>query len=229
MQIFPFRPAVATIGITLCLAALACSPAQGTRDEAATETTPNHAWPPVVGERYPDLQLMDVRGERISLSSLAGRVILLEPVGMDCPACQGFAGANRPEVGSFGDVRPQAGLPEVREMLEQYAHVDPYDDRLVYVQLLLYDMKRAGAPTLDVARRWAEHFGIADLPDTYVLVGEPYLIGPASFRMIPGFQLIDRDFVLRYDAGGHHPVHDLWRELMPAVGGLLEQAGAPGS
>ncbi len=97
------------------------------------------------------------------------------------------------------------------------------------MQLLLYDMKRSGAPKLEVAQRWAKHFGLADRPDTYVLVGEPYLIGRASFRMIPGFQLVDRDFVLRYDAGGHHPVHDLWRELLPAVGGLLEQVGAPGA
>jgi hypothetical protein len=43
--------------------------------------------------------------------------------------------------------------------------------------------------------------------------------------MIPGFQLIDRDFVLRYDASGHRPRHDLWRELMPAIPRLIAEAG----
>ena len=58
---------------------------------------------------------------------------------------------------------------------------------------------------------------------TIVLVGEDYLIGPASYRMIPGFQLIDRDFVLRYDGAGHQPRHDMWRELMPAIPSLLAE------
>ena len=59
-----------------------------------------------------------------------------------------------------------------------------------------------------------------------MLVGEDYLIGPASHAMIPGFQLIDRDFVLRFDASGHRPRHDLWRDLMPAIPGLLAEAEA---
>ena len=65
--------------------------------------------------------------------------------------------------------------------------------------------------------------------NTVVLVGEDYLIGPASYRMIPGFQLIDRDFVLRYDATGHRPRHDIWRELMPALPSLLAEVGSSNS
>ncbi|MDH3285081.1 MAG: hypothetical protein OEQ13_10100, partial [Acidobacteriota bacterium] len=67
-------------------------------------------WPPVVGERYPDLELLDQTGRRMRLSELSGRPILLEPVGMSCPACQAFSGAHRDGVGPFGDVRPQQGL-----------------------------------------------------------------------------------------------------------------------
>jgi hypothetical protein len=111
-------------------------------------------------------------------------------------------------------------------MLERYAGVSASDARLVHVQLLLYDMERAGAPTLELARRWSKHFGFGDGENEYVLVGEPYLIGRASYAMIPGYQLVDRDFVLRYDATGHRPRNDLWRELLPAVAALLEEVRA---
>jgi len=40
------------------------------------------AWPPVAGEQYPDLQLLDHRGETVQLSDFAGKVILVEPIGM---------------------------------------------------------------------------------------------------------------------------------------------------
>jgi cytochrome oxidase Cu insertion factor (SCO1/SenC/PrrC family) len=40
------------------------------------------AWPPVVDETYPDLELTDFRGEVVRLSSFKGRVLLIEPIGM---------------------------------------------------------------------------------------------------------------------------------------------------
>ena len=103
------------------------------------------------------------------------------------------------------------------------------DDRLVLVHLLLYEPGQQGPPSVETARLWAEHFGFVETENTVVLVGEDYLIGPASYRMIPGFQLIDRDFVLRYDATGHRPRHDIWRELMPALPSLLAEVGSASS
>lgn len=40
------------------------------------------AWPPAVGETYPDLELRGLDGKRVALSSLMGRVLLIEPIGM---------------------------------------------------------------------------------------------------------------------------------------------------
>jgi len=40
------------------------------------------AWPPKVGERYPDVTLRGLDGEPVSLASFEGRVLLIEPVGM---------------------------------------------------------------------------------------------------------------------------------------------------
>ena len=44
--------------------------------------SPPEPWPPVVGERYPDLELRDWQGERVQLSSYEGKVLLIEPIGM---------------------------------------------------------------------------------------------------------------------------------------------------
>lgn len=40
------------------------------------------AWPPRVGLRYPDLQLRDPDGNEVALSSFAGKILLIEPIGM---------------------------------------------------------------------------------------------------------------------------------------------------
>lgn len=193
-----------------------------------TPPRPDHIWPPQLGELYPDLELLNASGERVSIASLKGRVILVEPIGMDCPACNAFAGGNRPGVGGFQGASSQQGLPSVDEALRRYAGVDPDDSRLVHAQLLLYDMGRRGAPTPELGRRWAEHFGVRG-PNRLVLIGEPYLIGPASYAMIPGFQLVDREGRLRFDSTGHRPQHDLWRELLPALAGLLDEVPAGGA
>jgi hypothetical protein len=171
--------------------------------------------------------LLNSRGERIALDSLAGKVILVEPIGMDCPACNAFAGGNRPGASGFQGVQPQGGLPSIEELLDSYAGgISLSDDRIALVHLLLYRPGRDGPPKLETARLWAKHFGIEESEDTLVLVGESYLIGPASYNMIPGFQLIDADFVLRFDASGHHPKHDLWRELLPAVPSLIDEVSS---
>jgi hypothetical protein len=207
----------------LLLSAAACGwepPTSPASREAA-----NHFWPPRVGEAYPNLKLLNTSGERVEPSSFRGRVILVEPIGMDCPACNAFAGGSRS--GGFQGVRPQAGLPAVDEILRDYAGgVSLADDRFVSVRLLLYAPGRQRAPRLELARRWEAHIGLASSEQHVLLVGEDYLIGPASHAMTPGFQLIDRDFVLRFDASGHRPHHDLWRDLMPAISGLLAEAEA---
>jgi hypothetical protein len=54
-----------------------------------------------------------------------------------------------------------------------------------------------------------------------VLAGAPQLIGIASFDMIPGVFLIDRDFVLRAQSLGPMGLgSDLFKELLPMAGRL---------
>jgi hypothetical protein len=191
---------------------------------ATTATQPGHTvvmWPPRLGEPYPDLELIDQTGQPVRLSSFKGSVILIEPVGMNCPACQSFAGAHR--LGSYEGVAPQEGLPSIEELLPKYAGgVSLSDDRIVVVQLLLYSMSM-GPPTPADARQWAEHFRVDRARNHVVLAGTKELMGQASYDMIPGFHLVDRNFILRVDSTGHRPRHSLFTELLPMVPRLLEQ------
>jgi hypothetical protein len=185
----------------------------------------NVSWPPQVDEPYPDLQLLDYRGKRVRLSDFKGKVILVEPVGMSCPACNAFSGAN--DKGEYQGVRPQRALPSIEQLLPKFASgltIDHAD--LVVVQLLLFDL-RLKAPSVDDARLWAEHFGFDKKSNVYVLTGTKAFLAPevyrATYNLIPRFQLVDKNFILRYDSTGHHPRDNLFDTLLPMVPKLLTE------
>lgn len=156
----------------------------------------------------------------MALSSFKGSLVLIEMVGMTCSACQAFSGAAR--AGGFAGIVPQGGLPPIEDLVRDYARGVPFPSRdLAFVQLLLFDMQM-GSPTAEDARAWAAPFHRDRAQHQYVLAGGPALHTNTSYVMVPGFQLVDRPFVLRWDATGHAPRHDLYRELLPAVPALLE-------
>ena len=179
------------------------------------------AWPPQLGDEYPDLKLVDQTGSTIRLSELRGKVILVELIGMPCGACQAFAGAHR--FGVFGGGKLQADLESIEAYARRFGDFDLKDDRVVYVQLLLFN-DEIQAPTAEDVRDWAEHFGMDRSRNQIVLAGTERLATPLSYKMIPGFHLIDRDFVLRRDSSGHQPVHNLYDNLLPAMGRLIANA-----
>ena len=178
-------------------------------------------WPPRVGEPYPDLELVNNRGESVRMSDFAGRVVLVEPIGMNCPACNAFAGAHEPGRDGFEGTVPQPGLPSIHQALEQYDNgVELDDERLVLLQLLLYDYGME-APDVEDARHWDEHFEVSRRGGRVVVPARD-LRGPATYDLIPGFQLVDARGVLRFDSSGHRPRHNLWTELLPALPGVLD-------
>ncbi len=174
-------------------------------------------WPPVVNQFYPELELCDLSGKRVRLSSFAGKVILLEPIGMSCPACQAFVGGDKK--GGINGVAPQSGLSSVDALLAAQG-VSSSDPRLVRVQLLLYG-PTLNAPTLAEAQAWAKHFDFGRRNNEILLIGDQRYINQHSYNMIPGFQLIDKNFVLRCDACGHNPKSNMYTELMPMVAKLF--------
>ena len=143
-------------------------------------------WPPTLGQRYPDFALLDQEGHHVTLSDFKGKIILLEPVGMTCSACQAFLGANRSSPGPLGNITPQAGLDSIKTYLAQYGGIHWPHPRVVHVQLLLYNLEM-NTPTAEDARVWAEHFGQTRARNEIVLAADERFQGQASFDMIPGF------------------------------------------
>jgi len=177
-------------------------------------------WPPKLGQAFPDIAFVNYDGTEIRLSQFKGKVVLVEPVGMTCTACNAFSGGNR--VGGIRDVRPQGDLGSLEDYIYDYCGgVTLQHPDLVLVQVLLYDLTLE-APDLEDARIWAEHFGFDRDPNVYVVVAKGDLRSDASWKMIPGVQLVDTDSVVRYDATGHRPRHNLWTQLLPAVPGLID-------
>ncbi len=179
-------------------------------------------WPPRVNQVYPDLTLYNHHGNVVTLSKIArGRVVILEPIGMTCQACQAFAGGHK--YGSFKGVSPQKNIDSIEELLPKYSGgIKLTDPNIVYIQLILYDTDM-NAPSVESIREWAQHYRIASRPNTYVLAGTPDMVGKASYQMIPGFQVINRNFILVGDGTGHKPRHDIWRQVFPNLPNLVRR------
>ena len=178
-------------------------------------------WPPIVGQTYPDLELIDQAGETFKLSYLKGKVIVIEPTGMNCPACQAFSGAHL--VGAYKSRNAAVGLQSFREIFPMYAKglKLPHHD-VIFVDLLLYDMSM-GHPTVQDAKEWAQHFHLTRGKNHFVAINSYDLRNKDTYNLIPGFQLIDRNFILRADSTGHRPKHDLYRQLIPLTTRLLAE------
>lgn len=155
-------------------AALALAP-------AATNASGSDGWRPIVDRPWPAIAFTNVRGERITLRQYSGSVVLVEPVGMSCPACNAFAGANEPGARGFGGTTPQRGLQSIRRLASLFGGVSLDDPRLMFVTLILYNLDMR-APSAADARAWAQHFGYSR-PNHVVLFGDAALIGPASYNM----------------------------------------------
>lgn len=177
-------------------------------------------WPPHVGERYPDLLLEDHQGNPGKLSDLEGKVILMELAAIPCKGCQAFAGGKKH--GGYGGFSVQRDLDSIHDYAKRFAGVGlgRGDGDVVLVQVLLYGAGMS-APTREEVSGWAKHFQLDQAPNTLVLRGDASMLGKHTYDMIPGFHLIDRDFVLRYDSSGHRPKHDLYRDLLPALGEMV--------
>jgi hypothetical protein len=176
-------------------------------------------WPPVVGEIYPDWELLSISGEFVSLSSFRGKVVVIELVGMPCKACQAFSGAHWR--GGFAGIEPQKNLQSIDELVPKHADgMRLSDPRIEYIQLLLYDMNSSNVPSLDEARAWATHFGAAARPNAHVLIGNSKMLSPATRKMIPGFHLLDHTLKLRA-VSGNPPRDNLYTEVIPMIPRLV--------
>lgn len=180
------------------------------------------SWPPQVGQEFPDIALVDQDGETMHVSDFKGKILLIEFTGMNCPACQAFAGGNT-GVGPFQNNAVQQGLQSISEYCPLYAKGFKLSDpRITYINILLYDMQME-APQPRDAKEWAEHFHFSKDKNQHVLVPVIDMRNNASYNLIPGFQLVDKNFVVRSDSTGHRPRNNLWNELLPMIPTLIEE------
>lgn len=185
---------------------------------------PPASWPPVKGRAYPELPLEDHTGKPFKLSSLLGKVVLIEPIGMACPACNAYAGGD--DKTGFRGAGVQPGVGSLETLLRRFGDVRlGSEQELVLVQLLLFDMSSAlgNAPTREDASAWAKHFDLAGRANVVVVRGTPALADQAGYDLVPGFQLVDRKGVLRYDGSGHHPKDHPYETVLAAVPDLLRE------
>lgn len=191
-------------------------------DEAeSTAVGPEKMWPPQVGKPFPDIAFTNYDGSTIHLSDFEGKVVLVEPVGMTCTACNAFSGGHK--YGGIADIRPQTNLRALEDYLYEYGFGMTLDHPdLVFVQILIYDLA-VDAVGLDDVQIWAEHYRFDTNPDVFVVFSEADLRSRASFEMIPGVLLVDKTSVVRFDSTGNQRRHNLFTELLPNVSLLLRE------
>lgn len=141
-----------------------------TTPEPAPPPSLPHAWPPTVGEPFPELVLLDDAGATMALTGLRGKVLLVHPVAVNDPACQ--------------------DLSAIDGML-QAGGVDPLHPDLALVYLLLLDADRE-TPGVADARAWVEHHQLRQRAGAFVLVGdERYAAHPETPDLIGAMFAVD--------------------------------------
>lgn len=184
---------------------------------------PLRGWPPAVGQFYPDVVLEDQTGQITGISDFRGKVVLVEVVGLTCPACNALSGGNDPGKGRFRGIQPQPGLSSIDRYAQMYARTSLDHPDVVFVQLVLYGMDGRSPPTRADLRAWASHFGLSRNRNEVVLIGDQRFISPASRRLIPGFHLIDQQGILRSITSNDPRHDDLYTVLLPKLASLLEE------
>lgn len=75
-------------------------PSENSSDEAVSETTPEIK--PFKGYKAPDFELEDLSGNKVKLSGLCGKTVVINFWSLDCPYCL----AEMPEFDSFNSSKP---------------------------------------------------------------------------------------------------------------------------
>jgi len=171
------------------------------------------SWPPKIGEKYPDLALLDHKGQQMRMSSFEGKLIIVEPVGIRWP---------KEELQGESVKRPRSsweGIKEFKQYLTRTRQILLPDDNIVYIQIVLFDAN-LNHPSLRDIQNWVQRYDFRQSRGEYVFITDEDLSGPVSYSLVPGFQLIDKDLILRADSTGENPQDDLFEVLVPLINEL---------
>lgn len=179
-------------------------------------------WPPEMNSPYPDYVLIDQKGEKFNLSDYKGMIIAMEMVDMSSPVSQALSGAEK--YGVYGAtqtydkfVKP---LSEALKEETKGALTLP-NPNILTIKVLFYRPDGGQALPAD-AENWAAHFKLKKEDNVIVAVPEKDMRGDTTGKIVPGYQLIDQDMVLRVDSAGPVPKHNYEMTLVPMIPKLLK-------
>lgn len=178
-------------------------------------------WPPKMNKRYPEIELIDQDGKEFKLSSLKGKVIVLSFVDMSSPVSQAQSGSVLS--GAYGFTQEiDKTYDTFDDALRKADGVDfrlPHED-VVEVNVIVYTQD-GGQASVDDAKSWANHFDLSTEHGEIVAVPKKDIRDEESDKIINGFQLIDKNHMLRVDSSGPNPKHNLRMTLAPLLPKLL--------
>lgn len=180
------------------------------------------SWPAKMNAPYPEIVLFDQKGESFKLSSLSGKVVILEYIDINSPISQAQSGAGL--LGAYGSVSDidKFALPFTDVLHDTLGDefVYPGNEDIIEVKIIVYG--EAGGPgSRDEAQNWASHFGLTREQNIIVAVARNDIRGKESDTLIGGYQLLDKNMLLRVDSSGPMPKHNLSMTLVPLVPKLL--------
>ena len=176
-------------------------------------------WPPVLHERFPNIALFDHMGKPFSMNSLQGKPVLVVFVAMTCAACEAFSGAGM--YGGYDGLASQKDLESIESYFKRYTGgVALLGGPVQFVQIIFYNTSLE-APTPQELTGWRTHFHFDNYSNAFVVSGGEPLRNGESFQRIPGFLLLDKELKVRYESLGHSPRHNLYRDLLPGVRGVV--------
>lgn len=177
-------------------------------------------WPPKMNKPYPKIGLIDKDGKAFNLSDHKGKVIILNFIDMSSPVSQAQAGSGL--AGPYGvtqdvDQYTEPFADTVRKTVEDFSLPN---DNVVEINVLVYAQDGAQT-TVDDAANWATHFDLEQEQGVIVAIAQKDIRSEESDKIINGFQLIDQNHILRVDASGPEPKHNLKMTLIPMLPKLL--------
>ena len=182
-------------------------------------------WPPAMNKLYPELELVDQEGAEFKASDLKGKVVLVEYVDMNSPVSQAYSGAkNKGTLGGVSQTYDETVLPIEETIATETKFTElvtlPNPD-LVMLKIIIYAEGGGQAGPVD-AERWAQHFGFTREGGVIVAVPKNDIRDKKTDSLIPGFQLVSKEFELRVDSAGVDPKHNLRFRLVPMIRTLLD-------
>ncbi len=182
-------------------------------------------WPPRMNNPYPELELIDQEGKEFFLSDLKGKVIIMEYVDISLPKSQAQSGAALAGPYYGGDPEDiDKSIELFSEILRKNTETKMTlpNPNVIHLKVIIYGEAGAQA-SRDDAQGWAEHFNLRKTDNVIVAVPKKDMRSDETQGIITGYQLIDKNMILRVDSAGTLPKHNLQLTFVPLVPKLIRQ------